>query len=307
MHDKQIKVIYFSLGGSKVKQVSLGWKKIIATGVGGFLALLIIIAVALSLFTNFYRNIKIKTLTKANGQLRTQLYSMDQKVQVLEQKIKRIEKQDDDLRVFVDLPRIDNDTRNVGVGGAEIVNPLSLNYIPDKTTDKAITISTTLDKLERRVELAIRSRIEIEQKYIQDREQFDRTPSIRPIFGGRITDRFGNRVDPFTQRIRFHEGIDISAPCGTEVYATADGIVERCQNNYTPFFGYGKEVIISHCDSIKTRYAHLSQINVKPGEKISRWDVIGLVGNTGRSTGPHLHYEVVLNSKPKNPELYMLE
>lgn len=307
MRDKQIKLIYFSLGDSQVKQVSLGGKKIIFALVLGFLSIVILLSLTLSLFSSFYENVKITALSKTNGQLRKQLYSMDQKVQIIEQKIKRIEKQDDDLRVFVDLPRIDKDTRDVGVGGTEVVNPFNNNYIPDETTGKAYTIGTTLDKLERRLELATESRMKIETEIYQRQELVDHTPSIRPIFGGRITDRFGNRRDPFTQRIRPHEGIDISAPTGTEVYAAANGIVERCKNIYAPFFGYGKEVIIIHGDSLKTRYAHLSQINVKPGEKVSRWDVIGLVGNTGKSTGPHLHYEVLINSRPQNPEHFILE
>ena len=125
--------------------------------------------------------------------------------------------------------------------------------------------------------------------------------------GGRISDKFGYRLDPFIQKIKHHDGVDISAPRGTEVYASADGIVERAKNNYKPNHGYGKEVIINHGNGIKTRYAHLDKINVKPGQRVNRWDIIGWVGNTGRSTGPHLHYEVMANGQHKDPQLYMID
>jgi murein DD-endopeptidase MepM/ murein hydrolase activator NlpD len=134
------------------------------------------------------------------------------------------------------------------------------------------------------------------------KDRIDRMPSISPCSHRRakITSRFGSRVDPFTRRIRHHEGVDISAPRGCSVVATAKGEVTFAGwENY-----YGYLVKINHGDGISTWYAHLDKIAVKKGHVVERGDEIGKLGNTGRSTGPHVHYEVRVNGKPLNGEKY---
>ena len=103
------------------------------------------------------------------------------------------------------------------------------------------------------------------------------------------------------------EGIDIAAQVGTPVYASAAGVVSFVKYNYRPNKGYGREVVIDHGNGIKTRYAHLSEISVRVGQKVNRWDAIGRVGKTGRATGPHLHYEVIVESRHIDPIRYILE
>lgn len=129
------------------------------------------------------------------------------------------------------------------------------------------------------------------------------TPSMRPIEGGWLSSKFGFRQSPFSDKHEFHSGMDIAAHKGTPVMATANGTVT--------FAGYkgalGKAVFINHGFGIVTRYGHLSKFHVQEGQKVSRGDVIGAVGSTGRSTGPHLHYEVRLNDIPVNAEKYMSE
>ncbi len=125
-------------------------------------------------------------------------------------------------------------------------------------------------------------------------------PLGKPL-NGRVTSRFGKRRDPLNGRVSFHDGVDIKGRRGAKIYATAEGIITRAGYNG----GYGNYVEVQHRDGYKTAYAHMKNILVKRGQRIHRGDVIGLVGNTGRSTGPHLHYEIRRNNTPLNPAKYM--
>lgn len=127
------------------------------------------------------------------------------------------------------------------------------------------------------------------------------TPSVRPT-GGWLSSGFGYRTDPFTKRRKLHKGLDFAANIGTPVYAPADGVVSFAGREGS----YGKIISIDHGYGLVTRFAHNSRLTVKTGQKISRWDKIAEVGTTGRSSGPHLHYEVRLNGVSVNPEKYIL-
>jgi murein DD-endopeptidase MepM/ murein hydrolase activator NlpD len=113
-----------------------------------------------------------------------------------------------------------------------------------------------------------------------------------------VSDYFGWRIDPFTKKPTRHLGLDITGHSGTPIYATGHGIVTRAE---VSIFGYGRYVEVDHGFGYKTRYAHLRKITVKEGQKVKRGEVVGLMGNTGRSTGTHLHYEVRVNNRPVNP------
>ena len=128
-------------------------------------------------------------------------------------------------------------------------------------------------------------------------------PSLMPIDGGRMSSGYGMRNHPVLRKRRKHNGIDLAAPTGTPVYATADGVVTRA--NW--FSTYGLYVSIDHGADLETRYAHLSKLSVADGERIEKGDIIGYVGSTGRSTGPHLHYEVRIDGVAVNPIPYMVE
>lgn len=122
-------------------------------------------------------------------------------------------------------------------------------------------------------------------------------PSLRPTDNMALTSRFGTRSDPFTGRRARHNGIDVPNPTGTPIYATADGTVGRAQW----VGGYGNYVEINHGNEMQTRYGHMSARAVEPGASVRRGQIIGYVGSTGRSTGPHLHYEVRIAGVPVNP------
>jgi murein DD-endopeptidase MepM/ murein hydrolase activator NlpD len=133
-----------------------------------------------------------------------------------------------------------------------------------------------------------------------DWTQFADAPSMWPI-EGKVGSSFGEREDPFNGEGKFHSGIDIEAPFGTPVRATADGEVSGASTGA----GYGREVVLNHGHDVMTVYGHLSAISVLPGQHVTRGEVIGFVGQTGRATGPHLHYEVRVHNVPVNPHPYL--
>ena len=129
-------------------------------------------------------------------------------------------------------------------------------------------------------------------------------PVGSPISSGdlvRISDKFGWRKHPILKKWVFHEGVDLAARTGMDIATTSDGVVERVIKSKN---GYGNRIVIDHGYGYKTVYAHLSSFNVKRNQVVKRGDIIGYVGNTGRSTGPHLHYEVLVNNRPTNPQMY---
>ncbi|MGA7615876.1 MAG: M23 family metallopeptidase [Thermoanaerobaculia bacterium] len=141
----------------------------------------------------------------------------------------------------------------------------------------------------------------LEAKFVRRSHLLSCTPSIAPVHGI-LTDGFGGRSDPFTGEPGTHNAVDISSAIGQPVRAPADGVVVKASWAN----GYGNVIYISHGFGYSTRYGHLSAYAVKPGDHIKRGDIIGYVGSTGRSTGPHLHYEVRVNNNPVNPLEYIL-
>lgn len=127
-------------------------------------------------------------------------------------------------------------------------------------------------------------------------------PSRMPVDGVQLTSGYGMRDHPILRQRRRHNGVDLAAPSGTPVYATADGVIEMAK-----YFGsYGNYVQIGHGGDLETRYAHLSSYTVRDGDQVRKGDLIGYIGSTGRSTGPHLHYEVRVAGDPVNPIPYMV-
>ena len=179
-----------------------------------------------------------------------------------------------------------------GVGGVTGVDLDPPSRDPDVTLH---TLSRSLS------DLATRSQ-QIETIYADQTARLSHTPSVWPV-RGYFSSGFGNRADPFTAGKDFHPGIDISAPRGTKAVAPADGVVLAVGRRGA----YGLAIIIDHGNGIITRYGHLEGFKVRAGQRVRRGDVIGLVGSTGRSNAPHLHYEVWLDDKAQNPIHYILE
>lgn len=161
-----------------------------------------------------------------------------------------------------------------------------------------------LDRLSRGIYGQSLSMDEIENLALTKDIMMDHLPTMWPIdkrvLRGHIG-AFGTRVDPVYRNIRRHEGIDMAGPIGTPVYATGNGMVIQNKGER----GYGLQVMLDHQFGYKTRYAHLSKIMVTPGQWVKRGEIIGLLGNTGKSTGPHLHYEILHRGQPVNPLSYL--
>lgn len=163
-------------------------------------------------------------------------------------------------------------------------------------------LSIRIDKAVKEAGLREQGVIKLQELLAERQSILNQTPSIKPARGW-ITSRFGYRVDPFTGKPEMHYGLDLAAAPGTPVVAPADGVV-----SYVAYeAGYGKIVAIDHGYGVRTRFAHNSQIYVELGQKVKRYDVIAAVGSTGRSSGPHCHYEVRVNDVPVDPINYILD
>ncbi|UCF78689.1 MAG: M23 family metallopeptidase [Candidatus Eiseniibacteriota bacterium] len=205
-------------------------------------------------------------------------------------------------RVLAELDPIDEDVRLMGVGGPEPIldDPLA---VFDPTFASAVRrTEIEIDELVRQSQLQRESLTEVVTKLEERREIWDHTPSINPVPGGFVSSRFGQRTDPFTGSNSFHEGIDICAPRGTPVLASANGVVTFAGRRA----GYGRTICIDHGRGIVTWYAHVGTLNVDRGTRVKRGQVIGSVGTSGRATAPHVHYEVRKNSAAVNPSQYVL-
>jgi murein DD-endopeptidase MepM/ murein hydrolase activator NlpD len=307
MRDKRIKLIFFSLRGSEVRDYDFSWQKMLLFSSMIAIIIIILAGAVVGLFTNFYQNSKITTLARTNHILNDQLGKLQKKINVVTTQMEKIENFDDDQRLIAGLNKIDKDLRNAGRGGPsyELIN--EINELPRKPRNELTNIKVRVDQLERRIQLALDSQNDINDLLDRQKERLLHLPTINPVPRGRIGDKFGLRIDPFIEKPRQHTGVDIVAPRGTPVRATAHGVVESVHHRYTPNRNYGKYIVIEHGYGKHTLYAHLSKIKVKPGQHVKRWDIIGEVGETGRATGPHLHYEVKENGVQINPLSYFFE
>ena len=215
---------------------------------------------------------------------------MDDKVIIIEEK-------DRAVRTYAGMPEIDIDIRKLGTGGHVLQSNILSDNLAPVINEELIALELDIENISRQVNLELDSYRSIYKKVKEDLSRISKIPSIRPVKGGFLNSSFGYRKDPIDNEIRFHQGQDITVKSGTPVYAPADGIVKRAY--YAG--GFGNHIKLDHGNGYTTLFAHLSKIKVKHGQKVSRGEVIGLTGNTGRSTAPHLHYEIHHYGESKNP------
>ncbi|MCF8335083.1 MAG: M23 family metallopeptidase [Bacteroidales bacterium] len=256
------------------------------------------------IFTKYYNTPKEHTLKSENEELVFKYKMLSDKLDEVERKLNNIEQRDDNLyRPIFEMEPIPSQVREAGFGGTNRYDELR------KYSNSEVMISTTkkLDKVENELYIQSKSFDSVIKEARNKEKMIARIPAIQPISlkdYGRISDYYGRRRDPFTGKIRMHHGMDFTGPIGTDIYATGKGVIEGA--GYSAY-GYGKEVLINHGYGFKTVYAHLHQIDVEKGDTVSRGEVIGALGNSGRSTGPHLHYEVRKNGRPVNPFYYYFD
>lgn len=212
--------------------------------------------------------------------------------------LKDLQDRDDNIyRVIFEAEPIPGPVREAGIGGIDRYEKLK-GYTNDEIM---IESSRKMDKIMGQLYVQSKSFDEVFNLAKNKEKMLASIPAIQPVSNKdlrRVGSHFGMRMDPFYKVKKFHEGIDFTAPVGTDIYATGNGTVVEAGRNQG---GYGNEIVIDHGYSYRTVYAHLSRIFVRPGQKVLRGQVIGYVGNTGKSTSPHLHYEVRKNGIAINP------
>lgn len=243
------------------------------------------------------QTLRADSISKENRVLKAQLASLDSKLAQFADVMNTLRTSDDQLRTSVNLPRLSSDVRKVSVGGVEENTDYGVSSGANKLIAGALN---TLDVLNRQARLQEKSYADILTQYKTNQQLFRHIPAIDPIRGGFITDGFGMRFHPILRIRLMHEGIDLEAQVGTRVHATGDGVVTYVGRRG----GYGKVIVINNGFGYTTLFGHLSKQIVKVGQNVKRGQVIALSGDTGLSTGPHLHYEVRKNGIHVNPADY---
>jgi murein DD-endopeptidase MepM/ murein hydrolase activator NlpD len=202
---------------------------------------------------------------------------------------------------------IDQDVWNGGIGGADRFSNLT-KY--KNTGESLINAKQKIEKLKRQMVVQSKSLDQVAKLADQREEMLAAIPAIKPIRSDKLKRNirslsgFGMRMHPIFKRRRMHTGIDFTTPKGISIHATGNGVVESIKKNKS---GYGTHVTINHGFGYKTLYAHMGEVSVKRGQKVVRGEIIGKVGNTGTSTAPHLHYEVIYQGKKVNPIHYCMD
>jgi len=206
------------------------------------------------------------------------------------------------LKILANLDLQEPQDPSMAAGGPQPDTREINMYLEESLKRQIQRVHWEMEELQMLAEIQERNAYKVERFFDSQRSLLASTPTIWPVRGW-ITSSFGQRISPFTGRLQMHEGLDIAARPGTPVKASAEGVV--IYSGWKSDFG--KLVTIDHRYGYRTRYGHMSKIYVKNGQRVKRGDTIGAVGNTGRSTGPHLHYEVKVRGLPVNPKTYLLD
>lgn len=306
---KRIKIWFHSGGSSDIKEISV-YKPLAIFFV--FLSLGTISCLSYMGYDYYHlrkKSFNNKSLNRTVASQTGEIQSQRQQVQTFAREIERLKTQvqhlarlEDQVRLIADIQKRGNSSGLIGIGG-----------LPENELDHELPLETRHNNLIREMHqqlnqaqtAATGKTLDFEdliEKLENKKNLLASTPSIKPIEGGWITSRFGYRKSPFTGKRSFHSGLDISNRPGTEIMVTANGKVTYAARKMY----FGNLVVVDHGHGKVTKYAHCKEILVKRGQKVKRGDIIATVGNTGQSTGPHLHYEVRINGVPVNPLKYIL-
>ncbi len=268
------------------------------TGFNYFLLSIVISTVYYIIFSFFFDTPQERGLQRENQELLVQFEVFNKRFDHIATVLEDIQQRDDNIyRTIFEAEPIPSTYRQVGMGGVDRYADL------DDLSNSEIVIETAkrLDKISKQIYIQSKSFDEVIGLAKRKEEMIACVPAIQPISNKdlkRVASPFGVRMHPFYKVLKMHTGMDFTAPTGTEIYATGDGEVSAVIQSAR---GYGNTGIIDHGFGYKTLYAHQSKILARRGQKVKRGEVIGLVGNTGMSMAPHLHYEVRKNDEPINP------
>jgi murein DD-endopeptidase MepM/ murein hydrolase activator NlpD len=251
--------------------------------------------------TYFFDSPKERMLRRELRQYELQYKLINERLDKLQVVLNDMADRDDNIyRVIFESEPIPTEARKAGIGGADRYKDLE-GY---RNSDILVQTARKLDQITARMYVQTKSFDEVYEMAINKSRLLASIPAIQPISNHdlrRLSSYFGYRTDPYYKVLKFHEGVDFSATPGTEMVATGDGVVFSAERSKS---GYGNQIIIDHGFGYKTMYAHLQSFKVRTGERVKRGQIIGTVGSTGKSTSPHLHYEVWKNNKPVDPINY---
>jgi len=250
------------------------------------------------LFTRQIDSPNVQELREDNMRMAQELKEIEKDLELNDKALNEVYGRDAQMyRKALHAKEYPEEFRLMGTGGSDRYEHLS--DLPN--SELLIRVKKKMDALEGKLYAQSLSFDEL-AKLVKEKDKLVACiPAIQPVRNSELKRRiggFGWRIDPIYRTRMMHAGVDFTADRGTEVYATGDGVVELVESKR---WGYGKSIIINHGFGYKTRYAHLSKFEVKQGQKVKRGELIGLIGSTGKSTGPHLHYEVIKNGEKVNP------
>jgi len=237
------------------------------------------------------------SLKAENRQLKDNLDKITTQFNFLSAQLDSLGKVDNQLRIAANLPPISGDESMVGIGGGSFDNNLDFSSNPSE--EKIKNVLSYVDEISRKIDFEKSQYLVISNKLKENQKLYNAIPAIKPC-EGTLADGFGLRYHPILHIKRMHEGLDIITDIGTPVYVTGDGVVDFVGNRE----GFGLCVEVDHSFGYVTVYGHLSQSLVREGQKVARGNEIALSGNSGLSTGPHVHYEVHHDGVALNPAGY---
>jgi len=302
MLDKEfITILIFGHKTSKTRHLKIR-KKTVKIG----LYLLAFTILSVTFFFCDYIQVKkkayeVERLREQTEAQKSQIHFFSSKIEELEKQVSKLKDFDKRIRIIANLERGQDPTPFMGMGGP---SPSDLREkLKGEKDEKGLVhqMKADVERLQSEATSREISLSELEKVLHSKQEVLVHTPSIWPVQGW-VTSDFGFRANPFTGLTQMHEGIDISNRTGTVVVSPGNGFVSDIGNDWV----HGKFLIISHGFGMTTRYSHLNKVLVKAGQKVKRGDKIAEVGTSGKTTGPHLHYEVKLNGIPVNPMRYVL-
>ncbi len=262
---------------------------------------LVFAVIAVVLFLSFFRNPRLRTAERELRFREQQLRQLNSELDTLYAVVDDLRRKDDEVyRTIFGAKPYPEHLRNQGIGGSRRYAQLK-GYA---SSDAIIETKKRIARLQRSLVAQSKSLEEVFELAKKQDDMLQSIPAIQPVNNKdltRIASGFGMRMHPIYKVMKMHAGLDFTASVGTEIYATGDGVVASAD---TKLSGYGLHVVLRHGYGYETLYAHMSRIAVRPGEKVKRGQLIGYVGNTGTSSGPHLHYEVLVNGQKVDPAYY---
>lgn len=294
---------YYDTETCKYERVKTRTSDVIMNAMGIFVLTLIMAYGIYTLFSTYFASPQVLILKNEIREMQYGYELVQGEVKELRGVLGNIEKRDDNIyRTVLGAEPIEKSVRDAGIGGTDRYADIRAKNLSHE--DLIIEVHEQIDQLRRKIYIESKSQDEVVQLAEKKEKLYAAIPAIQPISNKQlvaIASGFGFRIHPVYKLRKMHTGIDFAATIGTPIYATADGKVDVAD---VRFSGYGKVVEIDHGFGYRTRYAHMHEFAVHPGQAIKRGDLIGYVGNTGLSTAPHLHYEVIINGSQVDPVHY---